>query len=130
MSKVSDSQSNAEILDEEMLEEYDFSQGVRGKFGKFDRTKQRVMPSGIQFVTDIQGRKTAVFVNLQEWARLWRKVVEQYPDLENLHFLVSDRGEKIAVLLEFDRHLAIWQQLYDEMISQMPGYESSVICDE
>ena len=52
--------------DSEMLDEYDFSQGTRGKY--FSRYPNNNLPSlrGVRYLTDGQGRKTAVLLDWQE----------------------------------------------------------------
>lgn len=125
MSKVSN-QQNSEFLDDEMLDEYDFSQGVRGKyFQAYQQSKQTTLP-GIHFLIDSKGRKRAVIVDLREHRTVWEDCAEKLSTSNSPQFFVDAQDEKIAMLLDFEQHLELWQKMYDAIISEMPGYETGL----
>jgi hypothetical protein len=53
---------NPQAQPDQMLAEYDFSQGGRGKY--YSRNLGPQLP-GVQFLKNDQGQKTAVLLNLQ-----------------------------------------------------------------
>lgn len=125
MNKVPN-QQNSEFLDDEMLDEYNFSQGVRGKyFQAYQRSKQTTLP-GIQFLIDSKGRKRAAIVDLREHRVVWENCAKKIGTLNNPQFFVNAQDEQIAVFLDFEQHLEIWQAIYDAVISEMPGYRTGL----
>ncbi|MBE9057566.1 hypothetical protein [Sphaerospermopsis sp. LEGE 08334] len=105
--------------DTEMLEEYDFSTGVRGKYYQQYQNNNLPQLPGIQFLTDQQNKRTGVFIDLQPHQTLWETVINQYPELENIQFLTDGQGQKIAVILNFQQHLTLWQDIYDRLIADL-----------
>jgi hypothetical protein len=114
MSKTSNPQFTTD-QDDDMLPEYDFSQAVRGRH----RPTGSILP-GVQFLTNTQGQKTAVLLNLQIHNELWQQVLAQHPNHDDFQFLIAPNQQ--AVYLNFKEHLAIWQILYDRIIAQQPEY--------
>ena len=53
---------------------------------------------GVQFVTDMEGRKVAVQLDLEEWGELWEDIYDN---------MVADEraGEPAATLEEFEEEL-------------------------
>ena len=41
------------------------------------------------------------------------------PELENIQFLTDIQGQKIAVILNFQQHLTLWQDIYDRIIADL-----------
>jgi len=124
MTKVSKTNPDSELLDEdEMLDEYDFSKGVRGKYFQHYPKNYQSTLHGIQFFTNNQGRKTAVLIYLKEHIKLWEDVVEKYGNLNSFQFLTDEQGEKTVVLLNFKEHLEIWQYIYGRLIDKLLNYE-------
>ena len=120
MNKVSNWQHESESdTAVEMLEEYDFSQGVRGKYVKQYRHNNLPTLPGIQFFTDERGRKTAVLVDLKQHQSLWKEIADKNRFDSNFQFLTDNLGEKIAVLLDFNQHLEVWQYMYDRLIAEL-----------
>jgi hypothetical protein len=110
--------------EDEMLAEYDFSQGVRGRHRS---RKVGIDLPGVQFLTDDRGQKTAVLLDLQIHAELWQQISSQYPNATGFQFLVDPQNRSIAVFLDFKNHLSIWQTVYDRIITQLPDYTASRI---
>lgn len=123
MSKTSNSQSLPD-QDDEMLAEYDFSQGVRGRHR---HPKTGIVLPGVQFLTNAHGQKTAVLLNLQIHAELWQQISSQYLSASEFQFLVDSESGSTAVFLDFKEHLPIWQAAYDQIIVQLPDYAESRI---
>ena len=38
--------------------------------------------------------------------------------MEGIHFVVNDRGEKTAVLIDLHKHRQLWEDLYGRLVSQ------------
>ncbi|MCL1473084.1 hypothetical protein [Argonema antarcticum] len=118
MNKVTNFQPDAEKDDSEMLDEYDFSQGVRGKYvQRYPKNNLPALP-GIQFFTDSQHRKTAVLIDLKKHWELWADLLEKYELPPSLQFLNGEDGKKTAVLLDFKNNLEIWEYIYDRLIAE------------
>jgi hypothetical protein len=100
MTKVSNTNDESEMLDE-----YDFSKGVRGKY--------------FHSITNNQGRKTAVLIYLNKYPKIWTDVLEKYGHLSSFQFLCNKQGEKNAVLLDFKEHQEIWEYMYDRMVADL-----------
>lgn len=120
MTKVSNTNHDVEMFDEEdMLDEYDFSNGARGKYlNRYPKNYQTSL-QGIQFLTNNEGRKTAVLIYLKEHSKVWADVVEKYGNMASFQFLTDEQGEKTAVLLNFKEHLEIWEYIYDRLIANL-----------
>ena len=113
MSKV----SNPEVVsdqDDEMLVEYDFSNGVRGKH--HDRALVPPLP-GIQFLKDSSGQKTALLLDIQLHHDLWREIVSSSADPSEFQYLTVAQTHTQSVFLDFKIHLELWQMLYDRIAS-------------
>jgi hypothetical protein len=118
MNKISNPQALLQD-DGEMLAEYDLTHAVRGR-----RHQQQVgidLP-GVQFLTNTQGKKTAVLLDLNLHQDLWNSTITDYPDLTNFQFLIDSHSR--SVFLDFTHHLPLWQALYNQIITQLPGYNS------
>lgn len=61
--------------DSEMLDEYDFSGGVRGKYYQLYHSNNLLGLQGIQFLTDQQNKRTGVLIDLQYHQRLWETLI-------------------------------------------------------
>lgn len=81
---------------------------------------------GVQFVTDDQGRKTAVLVDLKEHSEFWADVIEEDSDSTDFQFLINNQGERTAVLLDFEKHGELWEDLYDSLIADLREHEPTV----
>jgi hypothetical protein len=59
----------------EMAAEYDFSQGSRGHY--YQRYQGNNLPTlrGVHFLTDVQGRKIAALVDLNEHQQRWQALI-------------------------------------------------------
>lgn len=103
----------------EMLDEYDFSQGVRGKY--YQKYQNNNLPTfkGVQFLTDNNNRRTGVFIDLKFHLNLINDLLKSYNNLPNLQFLTDNKGEKIALILNFKDHLQLWQNIYDNLIGDL-----------
>jgi hypothetical protein len=118
MNKISNPQALLQD-DGEMLAEYDLTHAVRGR-----RHSQKVgidLP-GVQFLTNTQGQKTAVLLDLNLHQDLWNSTITDYPDLTNFQFLIDSHSR--SVFLDFTHHLPLWQALYSQIIITVPGYDS------
>lgn len=105
--------------DFEMLNEYDFSKGVRGKYYQQYQKSNVPALTGIQFVVDSQGKKTGVLINLHEH----QTIIDEYltEELsETVCYLVDKQGNQKAILLNFKDHLSLWEKIYDQM--RLPCY--------
>ncbi len=98
--------------DDEMLAEYDFSKGVRGKHR--DRNLAPQLP-GIQFLKNARGQKTAVLVDLAVHQSLWQQAIERHPDQSDFQYLTDAESHTQSVFLDFKTHLELWQMLYDRI---------------
>ena len=120
MKKELTNQTNSELTDDsEMLDEYDFSQGVRGKYFQKYQNNNLTPLAGIQFLTDSQGRKTGVIIDLQKYSNLWSDITEEYGYPSKCQFLVDEQGHRNAVFLDFKEHLKIWEHIYDRLIADL-----------
>ena len=119
MSKIFNPQSL--LQDGEMLAEYDLSNAVRGR--RHNHNVSIEIP-GVQFLTNDRGQKTAVLLNLRLYQDLWQTTIGQYPNLANFQFLIDSQHNTRSVFLDFNHHLALWQELYSKIIETLPGYDS------
>jgi hypothetical protein len=110
MSKTSNTPTTFE--EDELQPEYDFSNGIRGKYR--DRNLAPQLP-GIQFLKNARGQKTAVLLNLQIHNDLWTQVTQNRPDLTDFQYLTQ--SESRSVYLDLKNHLDLWQTLYDQIIT-------------
>jgi hypothetical protein len=120
MKKELSNQNYSEITDDsEMLDEYDFSQGVRGKYFQKYQNNNLATLTGIQFLIDSKGRKTGVLLDIQKHCHLWLNVLEENQSHANtFQFLIDEKGQKTAVMLNFKEHLKIWESIYDNLIAE------------
>ncbi len=109
--------------DFEMLDEYDFSKGVRGKH--YQRYKKSNVPTltGIQFVVDSRGKKTGVLIDLHEYQTLIDEYLTEELS-ETVYYLVDKQGSQKAILLNFKNHLSLWENIYDQMIETISVKDS------
>jgi hypothetical protein len=98
--------------DDEMLAEYDFSKGVRGKHR--DRNLAPKLP-GVQFLKNT--RKTAVLLDLGVHEKLWQQVIDNGFDSSEFQYLMDAENHTRSVFLDFKTHLEIWQVIYDRIIA-------------
>jgi hypothetical protein len=98
----------------EMLAEYDFSKGVRGKHR--DRHLAPQLP-GIQFLKNARGQKTAVLVDLTVHQPLWQQAIECHPDRADFQYLTDAESHTQSVFLDFKTNLELWQMIYDRIIA-------------
>ncbi len=117
MSKTSNNSQSISNQDDDILPEYDFSQGVRGRHR---HRKMGLDLPGVQFLTNAQGQKTAVLINLQIHSELWQQVLSQSSDNSDFQFLIDTHNH--SVFLDFKEHLKLWQTVYDRLIAQQPDY--------
>jgi hypothetical protein len=115
MSKTSNPQPL--LQDGEMLAEYDLSQSTRGRRHTH---KVGIDLPGVQFLTNAQGQKTAVLLDLDRHQALWETTASQYPG--NFQFLIDSQNHTRSVFLDFAHHRPLWQALYDQIITTIPGY--------
>jgi hypothetical protein len=107
--------------DSEMLDEYDFSRGIRGKY--FSRYPNNNLPSlrGVRYLTDGQGRKTAALLDWQEHRQLWEQTLETINNPPEFSFLINPDGSKAAIFIDFKNHLEIWHIIYDQLVLELEG---------
>jgi hypothetical protein len=113
MSSTSNSQAIPD-QDDEMLAEYDFSNGVRGKHR--DRNLAPKLP-GVQFLKNTRGQKTAVLLDLEVHQKLWQQVIANDFDPSEFQYLMDSENHTRSVFLDFKTHLEIWQVIYDRIIA-------------
>ena len=119
MSKISNPQPL--LQDGEMLAEYDLSNAVRGR--RHQHNVSIEIP-GVQFLTNDRGQKTAALLNLTLHQNLWETTIEQYLNPTNFQFLIDTQHNTRSVFLDFNHHLALWQDLYSKIIETLPGYDN------
>ena len=105
--------------DTEILDEYDFSTGVRGKYYQHYQNSNLPSLKGVQLLRDRQNRKTGVLIDLRIHQNLWDTVSRKYEHLSNIRFLTDHQGHKVAVILDFQENLSLWQELYDCLIADL-----------
>ena len=97
-----------------MLDEYDFSQGVRNKYARqYQQTQHNLLP-GVQFVTNSIGQKVGVLLDIQRHQHLWELHANQC-SVDDIAFLMNSQGVRQAAFIEFESHLQLWQQIYDAL---------------
>ncbi|MGA1528133.1 MAG: hypothetical protein ACO33Y_09345 [Burkholderiaceae bacterium] len=101
--------------DLEMLEEYDFSNGRPNPYCARYAANPKHHKPGIRFVTDSVGRKVGVLLNLSHHKEVWEEYSKGF-DLSEFQFLGTRSGDYHEVLLEFDRHLDLWQTIFDAIV--------------
>jgi hypothetical protein len=99
--------------DDEMLAEYDFSKGVRGKH--CDRQLAPHLP-GIQFLKNARGQKTAVLIDLVLHQVVWQEAIKNYPDQSGFQYLTHAESHTQSVFLDFKTNLPLWEMIYDRII--------------
>lgn len=38
--------------------------------------------------------------------------------MEGIHFVTNEKGEKIAVQIDLDRHGELWEDIYDQLLAE------------
>jgi len=38
--------------------------------------------------------------------------------MEGIQFVTNDKGEKVAVLIDLDRHGEMWEDFYDQLVAE------------
>jgi hypothetical protein len=64
-----------------MLDEYDFSFTVRGKYFHRHPKNYQTRLQGIQFFTNDEGRKTGALIDFKEHIKIWTQILEKYENL-------------------------------------------------
>ena len=100
--------------DPEMLEEYDFSNARPNPYCAHYAANPKHHKPGIRFVTDSVGRKVGVLLDLSQYQAIWDEYSKDL-DLNEFQFLGTRSGDDREVLLEFDRHLELWQAIFDAL---------------
>ena len=113
MSKISNSQAIPE-QEEEMLPDYDFSNGIRGKYR--DRNLASDIP-GVQFLKNSRGQKTAVLLDIQMYQDLWQQVSSRNSDQSEFQYLTNTQNHTQSVFLDFKTNLVLWQTIYDRIVA-------------
>jgi hypothetical protein len=73
--------------------------------------------SGVQFLMNFLGQKTAVLIDLKQHGELWDAVEKETDMPLSVEFLVDKQGYKTAVLLDFEEHDEIWEDIYYNLIT-------------
>jgi hypothetical protein len=113
MSNTANPQAISE-QDDEMLAEYDFSNGVRGKHR--DRQLAPQLP-GIQFLKNARGQKTAVLIDLALHQAIWQQAIANHPDQSDFQYLTDAESHTQSVFLDFKTNLPLWEIIYDRIIT-------------
>jgi hypothetical protein len=113
MSNTANPQAISE-QDDEMLAEYDFSNGVRGKHR--DRQLAPQLP-GIQFLKNARGQKTAVLIDLALHQAIWQQAIANHPDQSDFQYLTDVESHTQSVFLDFKTNLPLWEIIYDRIIT-------------
>ena len=50
---------------------------------------------------------------------LSRAIEEEFRIMEGIQFVIDDKGEKIAVLIDLKKYGEIWEDFYDNLTAQM-----------
>ena len=95
-----------------MLEEYDFSNARPNPYCARYAANPKHHKLGIRFVTDSVGYKVGVLLDLNEF-----------------QFLDPRSGDYREVLLEFDRHLELWQAIFDAIVQPLSSSQESKIME-
>ncbi|PSF34539.1 hypothetical protein C7H19_18405 [Aphanothece hegewaldii CCALA 016] len=111
--------------DSEMLEEYDFSGGVRGKFYQAYQNNNLQPLPGVQFVVNKHGIKTGVLIYLSEHHNLLNNVLAQFDSTDEFQYVINQNGHQIALLLNLEKYLSLWQQIYDYLDQERQELEKS-----
>lgn len=85
---------------------------------------------GVQYLKNDQGNLTSVLINLQEYQAFWQNVLAEINQPVNFQFLVNEKDEKIAVLLELPRDEELWEDLYDSSLINELKDESTMTWEE
>jgi hypothetical protein len=88
--------------------------------------EEEIQFSGVQYLRNFLGQKTAVLLNLKEHGELWAAVEEEIDTPLSLQFLVDEKGCKTAVLLDFEQHGEIWEDIYYNLIANLRADEPTV----
>lgn len=86
--------------------------------------------SGVQFLMNFLGQKTAVLIDLKQHSELWAAVEEETDIPLSVQFLVDKQGYKTAVLLHFEEHDEIWEDIYYNLITNIRVDEPKVTLAE
>ncbi|MFM7577973.1 MAG: hypothetical protein ACKO5Q_13675 [Microcystaceae cyanobacterium] len=100
----------------EMLDEYDFGVGDRGKYYQVYQNNNLTSLPGVQFLRDCHQRRTGILLDLQIHQKLWDEIIAKHLTLENLQFLTDHQGRRLAVMINFKEHLELWQTIYDRLL--------------
>jgi len=82
--------------------------------------------SGVQFLMNFIGQKTAVLIDLKQHGELWAAVEKETDIPLSVQFLVDKQGYKTAVLLDFEEHDEIWEDIYYNLITNIRVDEPKV----
>jgi hypothetical protein len=82
--------------------------------------------SGVQFLKNFLGQKTAVLIDLKEHIELWTEIEEEIEIPLTVQFLTDEQGKKTFVLLDLEKHGEIWEDIYDSLIVNLRVSEPTV----
>lgn len=82
--------------------------------------------SGVQFLVNFLGQKTAVLIDLKQHGKLWDAVEEEIDIPLTFQFVVDENGHKTAVLLDFEQHGEIWEDIYYNLIASSRANEPKI----
>lgn len=111
--------------DSEMLDEYDFSAGVRGKYYHVYQKNNLKPLQGVQFVVNKYDIKTGVLIDLSEHQNLLDDVLAQFNFTDELQYVIDHKGDRVAILLNFKEYLPLWQKIYDNLNQKRQELEKS-----
>ncbi|MCW5317608.1 hypothetical protein GTQ43_28530 [Nostoc sp. KVJ3] len=93
---------------------------------KVSGTEQKMQFSGVQFLMNFLGQKTAVLIDLKQYGELWAAMEEENDIPLTVQFLVDEQGDKTSVLLDFEEHSEIWEDIYYNLISSFRVDEAKI----
>lgn len=67
---------------------------------------------------------------MKEHSEFWADVLEECGTPEGFQFLIDDQGQKIAVLLDFEQHGSLWEDVYDSLIIESRKDEPRIPFEE
>src|SRR5438105_14216253 len=46
--------------------------------------------------------------------------------MQGIHFVTNEKGKKVAVMIDLDRHGELWEDIHDHLIADSRAHEKSV----
>jgi hypothetical protein len=89
-------------------------------------TESKMQFSGVQFLMNFLGQKTAVLIDLKQHGELWAAMEEETDIPLTVQFLLDEQGYKSAVLLDFEEHGEIWEDVYCNLIASLRTDEAKI----